>query len=241
VRHALVGGGGVTAAEDSGAGVDATATSREVVPDTSRPATTLAAASDAGVAWTPERRELNTWFQRNAPSLGELYEGAVIMLYGSGRPLPGWSRFVAHAVREVGNRLPDAVGGRQVAGPLEYATRCESLARRWEELGLPLDGSIPPVGLDSPPASIPDVPLPPEVYRLVTDLVRDHRAVYERQRDKARRFFAKVIPESRGVPSAVQPVIDQWFAIVKWFVRHAHDRLQPDADYDDQLLEDTNA
>jgi len=44
--------------------------------------------------WTEARLELRAWFQRNAFSLGELYEGALRMLFDS--QFPGRTRFVAH-------------------------------------------------------------------------------------------------------------------------------------------------
>ncbi|MBN2413960.1 hypothetical protein JXQ31_19960 [candidate division KSB1 bacterium] len=62
--------------------------------------------------WTKERLDLKAWFQRNAPSLGELYEGVLKLLY-TDEKIPGWTRFVAHAIREIGNRLPDIVIGVQ--------------------------------------------------------------------------------------------------------------------------------
>ena len=61
----------------------------------------------AEASWTPRRVDLRSWLQRNAPSLGELYVGAVLLVFG--RPIPGRVRFVAHAVREIRNRLPDVV------------------------------------------------------------------------------------------------------------------------------------
>ena len=57
--------------------------------------------------WTRNRRELLEWLGRNAPLLAELYEGAVSLLYGS--RIPGFSRFVSHAVRELRNRLPKVI------------------------------------------------------------------------------------------------------------------------------------
>src|SRR5262249_17939537 len=52
--------------------------------------------------WTPERLELKAWLTRNAPSLAELYEGAICLLFE--HRLPGYTRFVTHAAREIANR-----------------------------------------------------------------------------------------------------------------------------------------
>jgi hypothetical protein len=75
------------------------------------------------VVWTDERTALRDWLIRNAPSLAELHEAAVLMLYAHNPLLPGRSRLVAHAVREVRNRLPDAVAGKTVAKQLQYQPR----------------------------------------------------------------------------------------------------------------------
>jgi hypothetical protein len=56
--------------------------------------------------WTAERLRLKAWLTRDALSLAELYEGAVSLL-GETR-LPGYTRFVGHALREIGDRLPFA-------------------------------------------------------------------------------------------------------------------------------------
>ncbi len=69
---------------------------------------------------------------REAPSLSELYEGAVCLLFEN--RLAGYTRFVGHAVREIRNRLPDAVSESQSAKQPSYKTRSSSTGKRldWE-------------------------------------------------------------------------------------------------------------
>jgi hypothetical protein len=57
--------------------------------------------------WTRNRRELAEWLGGISPSIAELYQGAVELLFH--RPVPGFSRFVSHAVREIRNRLPQEI------------------------------------------------------------------------------------------------------------------------------------
>lgn len=71
--------------------------------------------------WTEPRQELRAWFQRNAPSLGELYEGALRMFFAP--EFPGRVRFVAHAVREIRNRLPDAIAGPKIGGTFQWINK----------------------------------------------------------------------------------------------------------------------
>ena len=63
-----------------------------------------------------DRLELLAWLRRNAPSLAELYEGAVLLLQN--RP-PAHVRLIAHSVREIRNRLPDYVSKVESGGPFE--------------------------------------------------------------------------------------------------------------------------
>jgi hypothetical protein len=90
--------------------------------------------------WTESRRELKEWFGKNAPPLGELYEGARRMVFDS--TFPGRTRFVAHAVREIRNRLPDVITGT-TSRRFEWVNRLDVLARKWQKAGLSVDGSSP--------------------------------------------------------------------------------------------------
>src|SRR5207253_9896324 len=83
--------------------------------------------------WTDGRRELRDWLGRNAASLGELYEAALLLLYGL--HMPGWPRLVGHAVREIANRLPGVLGGPRKAGQLQYKNRMDDIASGWRKAG----------------------------------------------------------------------------------------------------------
>ena len=50
------------------------------------------------------------------------------MLYESS--LPGRTRFISHAVREIRNRLPDAFGGGTRSQRLDYTKRLDAIERR---------------------------------------------------------------------------------------------------------------
>ena len=97
--------------------------------------------------WTEQRRDLLSWLQRNAPSLGELYEGSLIMIHN--HDFPGKTRLIAHAVREIKNRLPDAIAGPKTATRLQYKNRLDDIVGDWQKSGLSLDEPIhlPPLML----------------------------------------------------------------------------------------------
>ena len=85
--------------------------------------------------WTAARTQILEWLKRNAPSLAELYEGAVVMLHDSS--LPGRTRFISHAVREIRNRLPDAFDGGTRSPRLDYTKRVDAIGAAWPTTGGP--------------------------------------------------------------------------------------------------------
>ncbi len=92
-------------------------------------------------SWAATRMELRAWFQRNAPSLGELYEGAVRLIFDT--RVPGRVRFVSHAISEIRNRLPGIVSGNRAGGRLDYTSRLDEIVKAWRRARLSLDGSVP--------------------------------------------------------------------------------------------------
>jgi hypothetical protein len=182
--------------------------------------------------WTPRRTELHGWLHRNAPSLAELYEGAIRMMFVS--PVPGKIRFVAHAIREIRNRLPDAISGAKSSCSLQYKNRLDDLTKAWVRSGLPADGSLPSAMLvsDAAEPGNPDIPVDRRVLIEVAGLVRDHMAARERPEDAAIRLFEGIAPENRALRDSLRPVIRQWLSVTERFVGRVHDSGQTDAESD---------
>lgn len=171
--------------------------------------------------WNETRRELRAWFERNAPSLGELYEGALRMVFDE--KFPGRVRFVSHAVREIRNRLPDVIAGYK-SEPLEYKNRLDEISKLWEKSGLPLDGAIPikVTGKELPLTT--EVPMPIKVYREVSKLICDHIQTREKPKEAAKRLFQAIDPQNKDAEGILRPRIDHWIKVTEWFVEHAHER-----------------
>jgi len=170
-----------------------------------------------------DRLELLAWLRRNAPSLAELYEGAVTMLMTNP---PGHVRLIAHAVREIRNGLPEAVSGPKAGGRLDYTSRVDGILEAWVQAGLM------PVEL-----TLADLPTPDTTMAVSTtaakpvlELLRDHQMARERPIEAARRLFVGVAPENQEHADALQPIIQQWLKVTKWFVARAHDNGRCDAD-----------
>ena len=189
--------------------------------------------------WTSLRKDLRSWFKRNAPSLGELYEGALEMVFREN--FPGRVRFVAHAVREIRNRLPDVIAELKAGGPLQYKKRLDDIAEIWERHGLPLDGSLPmKVNESEPLPSSSEVSIPLPVYKEVANLVKDHVTTREKPRDVARRLFQAIDPNNAAFQAidpnnaaskkTLEPRIKNWIESTEWFVERVHDRGKTDSE-----------
>jgi len=103
---------------------------------------------------TPQRVELLRWFDAHAPALAPLYKGALRLALGDG--LPGRVHFIAHAIREIRNRLPGALGSKVKQHKADYEHLVDKIYKRWVEERLPEDGRRQPSASSEPSASGPE-------------------------------------------------------------------------------------
>jgi hypothetical protein len=180
--------------------------------------------------WTRQRSELLAWLRRNALPLAELYEGSVVLLFE--RAVPGWTRYVAHAVREIRNRLPDAISGTKTRR-LDYITELDQIAEVWKACGPPLDGTMPPASTYSPASSEerPEgIMLSARLYRKLSNLVTEHKAARERPLEAAIRLFMGVPSQDQARVDSLRPVAFQWVEVTNWFVGRVHDEAHTDSE-----------
>jgi hypothetical protein len=182
--------------------------------------------------WTPNRSELREWLRRNAPSLAELYEGAVLLLFD--HPVPGYTRFVAHAVRETRNRLPDATSGPKAGIYLNYKSRVDEVVILWKKAGFTTDGALPGGKMGDAPdlPAAAETPFPRKLAEMLARLVADHEATREKPMEAAVRLFEGVIPENEKFRDTLRPVAMQWIEITDWFMKKTHDSGITDKDVD---------
>lgn len=182
---------------------------------------------------TPERNELLKWFQRNAPSLGELYEGALEIIYAGN--FPGKTRFVAHAVREIRNRLPDVIGGTQ-SKRFDWKSRLDDLSKRWKNAGF--ESNLFET-TEIPKSS--EIPISRNLFVKISDLVRDHEASRERPYEAAERLYIIIDPKNEPLRDTLLPIINQWLEVTGLFVTRAHDSGKTDFDHNcEELKENFN-
>ncbi|MFI5394325.1 MAG: hypothetical protein ACHQ9S_02230 [Candidatus Binatia bacterium] len=205
-------------------------------PDKNEPPAMSQPLEVAG-CWTPPRLELHGWLTRNAPSLAELYRGAVTLLYDS--PLPGRVRFIALAVREIRNRLPDVISGAKGGGRFNWKDRLDHLVRLWTQQKLPLDETLPGVTFSDPGPDLhgpKQVSLPVPIMRAIARLLKDHAETREKPLEAATRLFETCAPENQQLQESLRPVVKHWIEVTEWFVPNAHDTGKMDADVDETLL-----
>jgi hypothetical protein len=185
-----------------------------------------------GPYWSRARLELLGWLRRNAPSLAELYEGSVRLVFET--PLPGWTRFVAHGVREIRNRLPGVISGERGSTRLDYTNRMDDIAKAWKRAGFTTDGTIPTIhdSQGSVQTPSPEVPLPRRVVLLVAKLVSDHEKTRQRPTEAAMRLFEGLAPENQQIRNTLRPIVMQWLEITGWFQQKVHDSGVADTELD---------
>ena len=170
--------------------------------------------------WNDLRKELRVWLQSNAPSLGILYEGTLKILFIDG--FPGKEIFVAHAVREIRNRLPDHIIGVRIRKRVEYVNKLDSIVKEWERIGISLDGTLPLNLIDGGQIPSDRIELPRKLYIEITSLLREHKDSRETKKDVAIRLFEGIAPENKGLGHTLQPILTQWLDEKYSFVGIAH-------------------
>jgi hypothetical protein len=178
--------------------------------------------------WTDRRLAILEWLESAAPSLAELYQGAVQLLDDPG--FAGRLRFIAHGVRDVRNRLPDVVAGFERPARFEWKNRLDAFAKIWKP-----DGPGALLAESHSVDSTTEIHVKVRVVREVDLLVRDFTASRETVEAAAVRLFQALAPENEAAPEDLRPVIRQWLKVTDWFLRNVHDPGVP-ADVDEDEL-----
>ena len=170
--------------------------------------------------WTPPRLELLEGFKRKASHLGSLYAASVTLF--STPSFPARQYLVAHAVREIGNRLPDAVGVQIENTRVEHVNRLDDIAKMWERDGLPGDYAIPIVAPQAQAEAPSGIWLPRRTAEAFVHLVRDHAHSREQRRAAPIRLLQELARDSGMTIDQLRPIALQWDAVLKWFVKKVH-------------------
>jgi hypothetical protein len=183
--------------------------------------------------WTPERQKVKDWLAQESPSLSELYEGAVRILFEL--RTPGYRLFVAHAVREIGNGLPFVIFGIRSGKRLDYTNQLDRIANQWRRAGFATDGTL--TGLEPIPNSDGARPkefkLPLMLARSISELIAYHGEPRETPFDRAKKLFTGNKPENEKFSDAIRPGVEKWREVADWFMAHTHDKRRKEAVVED--------
>jgi hypothetical protein len=153
--------------------------------------------------------------------LAPVYTAAVRMAVDP--TFPGRVWFVAHGLRDIRNRLPDALAGSVKQARTEYKDLAERVAQCWMEDGLPADGSSPFAAASEPsPVGPQRLDVSAALVDAVGELVAGHLAIGPRKEDSARRLFDAVA--GGPVPDYV---VTAWLQATNRAERFAHLRNRP--------------
>ena len=164
--------------------------------------------------WTPERIRLHGWLLERAGHLASTYRGALQMAMDES--FPGRVHFVAHAIREIRNRLPNAIAGVEKRGPT-YETLASNLRAEWEQAGFPSDGSLPLGARSEPSVSGPGHEVSVGLIGAAGDLV----AANARASGNRKRQARLLLREIWGTDPPPY-VVDRWFHRDDWVTQYMH-------------------
>lgn len=146
------------------------------------------------------RRRILEWLKAKAPALAPVYDGAVRMILEP--EFPGRVHFIAHAMREIMNRLPDIYAeDGESSGYTNYPKLANAIADHW-----------------SPSISDSDqVMISIKCADAIQDLVKRHQAIPNKTRAKAIRLFKKSISTEPPIYT-----IELWESTRKWAASKTH-------------------
>lgn len=164
----------------------------------------------------PERIALADALSTIGGQLSALYRGASLLIQEPA--FPGRLRLIAHCVREIGNRLPDAHGA-PVPPRWDPDGGLKAISEAWANAGLPTDTEFATESASH--VSAQDARLPASVLGTVQVAVAGYRA-HASHRDRVEALFAARDP-GVAAPEARGPLVAEWMSVSRWFQRHAHE------------------
>lgn len=199
--------------------------------DNSAVPSTEAKPSFPAAYWTTARQELVEWLvrlPRFGPSLAELYQGAVELLWG--HSVPGWKWFVGHAVRDIRNRLPECITGPTARTRADATNDVGKLVMALDSAGWSANSLLQHwdvVATENVPQS-DSISIPVPAARILANIVRDYRAGCETRSEATGKLFETLDPN----PYKRDEIARRWWAATQWFMQRTHVSGEPQDDSD---------
>jgi len=176
--------------------------------------------------WSPKRRQLLNWFRSNAAPLAEAYEGAIRLL--DEEEFPGRIHFIAHAVRDIADRLVFVLDPQLKGSRVQYDNDMDKIEKLWPQFQTIQGSNEETVAQDT-------VHIDCKVASMIDTLVRSHR---ERRQHPSNyellfRFLMRQEPTKAQVN---QRVVSDFKKMRKWFMRITHLRGKKAPEIDENEL-----
>jgi hypothetical protein len=169
---------------------------------------------------SPEQEQIATMLGTEAAPLRDIYTAAVRLLADTS--FPGRIKFICHAGRDICTSAP-LILGIQRSRRADTTTILKAIEEVWREAGLEKIGVSS--SLQSPPdpsVLIPDIAIPPNIFRMLQSLIDEYRLGKINRTEQAYGFLRKIAPEVGDQIDALEPQFATWESLREWFQEHAH-------------------
>jgi len=167
---------------------------------------------------TEKRIEIRSWFDRHAPHLGELYEGALMII--SEENFPGYAIFIAHAVREIKNRLPEIISDIEYTY-FDWKKELSELMSVWESTGPLINQFTEKENLPENSGFENTIQIPSSIYNKIYQILYKFEKNNETYEEKILRLFNKV-SNRKNTEQVLRPIVFHWKKVTKYFEGIAH-------------------
>ena len=170
--------------------------------------------------WDRRRIEIRQWLETEAHPLAAVYVAIVTFIHMP--ELPARLHFVAHGIRELGNRLPgylDEVSSDQV----RYPELVRPIFDLWEQTGLPVGGNAFPLLIEgtTPPGEA-DVGIPMDLAKRIALMLGRHEEGAMRTKKKSAVLFEALKRDAGSATGGAQFAVRRWDEIRDWAANNVH-------------------
>lgn len=169
------------------------------------------------MALNREQQRVYEWLNDDLrlPVFAEAYKGAAILL---DQKQAGYISFVAHAGRDLMNRLASDVAGIK-SGRVQYQQHIDTLQNCWRDEWQFSDDLSTEVAENGHL-------IPIKVCQIISTLIEEHKSGRIRSTDANGLFFSTFLDYSDKDKIPVN-LLSEWKAAKDWFLGHAHLRGKP--------------